>query len=409
LFDGYVLAFLFAFTAAAQAEPTSNLERHIREGTTSPSQGLETKFAQYAPMETGTHGDALNAAVHPSVDAICDAIASAATSNDLPLAFFTRLIWRESRFDPFLVSSKGARGIAQFMPATASWRGLKNPFDPIAAIPKAAQLLNELRREFGNIGLAAAAYNAGPERVRQWLARQQGLPRETQQYVRIVTGQRAEEWTVSTTATAPLETSPDIPCRLNDGRLVKAPPRPVEATGRLETSPNSQRSEEDELATAPPPTTQANAVAPAPRFAWAVQLIGKPSRALATLAWSQAEACGRSRGPSPRISRDQIIGRHLLVSRSYWDRRSRTSKSVMRTIGKRRRKLPGATQLTSKVMATFHLRPRFPYSATCVGGADPSSRQRPPRIACIKLTRRTKPQRCARPEPRRQSIGRSLR
>jgi hypothetical protein len=284
LSDGYVLAFLLAFTAAAQAEPTSNLDRHIREGATSTSQGLETILTQSAPMETGTHGDTLNAAVHPSIDTICDTIASAATSNNLPLAFFTRLIWQESRFDPFLVSSKGARGIAQFMPATASGRGLKNPFDPIAAISKAAQLLNELRREFGNIGLAAAAYNAGPERVRQWLARQQGLPRETQQYVRIVTGQRAEEWTVSTTPTAPLETSPDVPCRPNDDRLVKAPPSTVQGA---EMSPNIQRSEKDGLATAPPPTAHANAAARAPRFAWAVQLIGKSSRALATLAWSQ--------------------------------------------------------------------------------------------------------------------------
>ena len=143
-------------------------------------------------------------------------------------------------------------------------------------------MLNELRREFGNIGLAAAAYNAGSQRVRQWLARRQGLPRETQQYVRVVTGQPAEEWTVSTTATAPLDTSPDIPCPPNEGRLAKAPPSAAQATSRLETSPD-----EDELATARSPAAQANAVARAPRFAWAVQLIGKPSRALATLAWNQ--------------------------------------------------------------------------------------------------------------------------
>jgi len=173
------------------------------------------------------------------------------------------------------------------MPATASWRGLKNPFDPIEAIAKAGQLLNELRREFGNIGLAAAAYNAGSQRVRQWLARRQGLPRETQQYVRVVAGQRAEAWTLSTTATAPLETSPEIPCRPNEGWLAKVPPSAVQATGRLETSPNIQRSDADEFATASLPTAEANAVVAAPPLAWVVQLIGKPSRALATLAWSQ--------------------------------------------------------------------------------------------------------------------------
>jgi hypothetical protein len=287
--DGCVLAFLFDFAIAAHAETISKLDRQstFGESAISISQVLNTKLVQATPTETGTRGGAPNAAVHPSMDAICGAIVSAAVHNDLPLAFFTRLIWQESRFDPFLVSSKGARGIAQFMPATASWRGLKNPFDPIEAITKAGQLLNELRRAFGNIGLAAAAYNAGSQRVRQWLARRQGLPRETQQYVRVVTGQRAEEWTVSTTTTALLETSPDIPCQPNEGQLAKAPSSAVQVTSRLESSSNIQHPDEDELPTARLPSAEANAAVPAPPLAWVVQLIGKPSRALATLAWSQ--------------------------------------------------------------------------------------------------------------------------
>src|SRR4029453_3053840 len=91
--------------------------------------------------------------------------------------FFTRLIWQESRFDPAAVSRAGAQGVAQFMPATASWRGLADPFDPVKAITKSAKLLHDLRREFGNLGLAAAAYNAGPGRVRDWLAGRRGPPR----------------------------------------------------------------------------------------------------------------------------------------------------------------------------------------------------------------------------------------
>jgi hypothetical protein len=314
--DGCALAFVFTFAVAAQAEPISLLDRYIREDAISISQGREAKLAQSTPTETSTREDALNATVRPSIDAICDAIASAAASNNLPLAFFTRLIWQESRFDPWLVSSKGARGIAQFMPATASWRGLKNPFDPIAAIPKAAQWLDELRHEFGNIGLAAAAYNAGPQRVRQWLAHQQALPRETQQYVRVVTGQRAEEWTLSTSATTPLETSPDIPCQPNGGRLAKAPPSAVQPTGRLETSPNIQRSHEDDLATAPPPDEQANAAVPAPRFDWVVQLIGKPSRALATLAWSQL----KQKYPAILADREPLLVETKLSGGLFWYR-----------------------------------------------------------------------------------------
>jgi Transglycosylase SLT domain len=115
---------------------------------TQPMMVLMELLIGFSQRRAGTREDALNAAVRPSIDAICDAIASAAASNNLPIAFFTRLIWQESRFDPWLVSSKGARGIAQFMPATASWRGLNNPFDPIAAIPKAAQFLDELRGSY---------------------------------------------------------------------------------------------------------------------------------------------------------------------------------------------------------------------------------------------------------------------
>jgi soluble lytic murein transglycosylase-like protein len=58
--------------------------------------------------------------------------------------------------------------VAQFMPATANWRGLSNPFDPLEAKAESAKLLRDLRREFGNLGLAAAAYNAGSGRVRDW-------------------------------------------------------------------------------------------------------------------------------------------------------------------------------------------------------------------------------------------------
>ncbi|MFC0239170.1 lytic transglycosylase domain-containing protein [Rhodopseudomonas telluris] len=118
----------------------------------------------------------------------------AAQASAVPSDFFRRLIHQESAFDPNAVSSKGAQGVAQFMPATAAQRGLKNPFDPEEALVKSAELLKDLKNRFGNWGLAAAAYNAGPERVRRWLAGASRLPAETQNYVRIITGRVAEEW-----------------------------------------------------------------------------------------------------------------------------------------------------------------------------------------------------------------------
>ena len=106
---------------------------------------------------------------------ICLLVESAAQAHGLPFEFFARLIWQESRFKPNAIgpvtrTGQRAQGIAQFMPATASERGLFDPFDPVTALPKSAEFLGELHAQFGNLGLAAAAYNAGPRRVRDWLA-----------------------------------------------------------------------------------------------------------------------------------------------------------------------------------------------------------------------------------------------
>jgi hypothetical protein len=135
----------------------------------------------------------------PPQSAMCLMLESAATANDLPIEFLTRVIWRESRFDPQAIGPRTrhgtrAEGIAQFMPGTAAERDLDDPFDPVQALPKAAAFLRELRGEFGNLGLAAAAYNAGPQRVRDWMAGARTLPSETRRYVQAITGHDADEW-----------------------------------------------------------------------------------------------------------------------------------------------------------------------------------------------------------------------
>jgi hypothetical protein len=147
-----------------------------------------------------------------SADAICAALDRSASQNNLPLDFFTRLIWQESRFNPFSVSHAGAQGIAQFMPGTAHRVGLVDPFDPIEALPKSAELLRDLRTKFGNLGLAAAAYNAGPKRVEDWLASRKLLPQETEAYVRIITGRSAQEWTGADAGTWDVALPAPAPC-----------------------------------------------------------------------------------------------------------------------------------------------------------------------------------------------------
>jgi hypothetical protein len=80
------------------------------------------------------------------------------------------------------------------MPRTARAYGLDNPFEPLHALAVSAKFLRELLGQFGNLGLAAAAYNAGPGRVQDWMARRGKLPEETRNYVRNITGHPAERW-----------------------------------------------------------------------------------------------------------------------------------------------------------------------------------------------------------------------
>lgn len=127
-----------------------------------------------------------------TVERICDLIALHAPVNHIPRDFLARLIWKESRFDPNAVSPAGAEGIAQFMPGTAAMRGLDDPFDAEKAIPASARYLGELKRGYGNLGLAAAAYNAGEARVSRWLASGGFLPLETENYVLDIMGEPAD-------------------------------------------------------------------------------------------------------------------------------------------------------------------------------------------------------------------------
>jgi transglycosylase-like protein with SLT domain len=125
---------------------------------------------------------------------ICRSVEEAARANMLPVAMLTRLLWVESRFQAGAVSTAGAQGVAQFMPATATERGLFNPFIPEQAIRHAAKFLADLDLQFGNLGLAVASYNAGPGRVAKWLTGDEALPRQTRSFVLIVTGHTADEW-----------------------------------------------------------------------------------------------------------------------------------------------------------------------------------------------------------------------
>lgn len=161
-------------------------------------------------------------------EAMCLMIESAAKAEDLPLEFFARVIWQESRFQadamgPVTRNGQRAQGIAQFMPGTASERRLLDPFDPVQALPKSAEFLNELRRQFGNLGLAAAAYNAGPRRVQEWLTGSGGLPQETRHYVAVITGSTVDDWAAAGKNGKMPDRAPTSSCRELMALLKRAP------------------------------------------------------------------------------------------------------------------------------------------------------------------------------------------
>jgi peptidoglycan DL-endopeptidase CwlO len=113
-------------------------------------------------------------------DQYVQTIEQAAASNGIPASLLSALLYHESRFEPAVVSSGGAEGIAQFMPSTAAGMGV-NPLNPTQSIDGAAQLLGSYTRQFGSYADALAAYDAGAGAVEQY----GGVPpyAETQAYV----------------------------------------------------------------------------------------------------------------------------------------------------------------------------------------------------------------------------------
>jgi hypothetical protein len=178
--------------------------------------------------ELATQNPAPNARETDTREAMCLMIESAARSNGLPLEFFARVIWQESRFQadavgPVTRNGQRAEGIAQFMPGTASERRLLDPFDPVQALPKSAEFLSELRNQFGNLGLAAAAYNAGPKRVQDWLAGSGAMPQETRNYVSAITGTSVDGWAAAGKKAGMADRAPNTSCRELMALLKRAP------------------------------------------------------------------------------------------------------------------------------------------------------------------------------------------
>jgi hypothetical protein len=246
--------FLRLIQSHANAEPSTAREVAAQVfGQITQDTGREVKGR---PAATSSWVE--SSALANDFDLVCQTLQSAARQNDLPVAFLTRLIWQESRFDANAVSPAGARGVAQFMPETAAWFGLANPFDVSDAINKSAEFLRSLNKQFGNLGLAAAAYNAGPKRVQDWLAGSGGLPPETEAFVQIITGHAANDWRLAPSDQWNLMLPESIPCPQLVKLLADTPER-ISAQGKPALAP----------------------VAAPVEAVWGLQLIGDASQSVA--------------------------------------------------------------------------------------------------------------------------------
>ena len=110
---------------------------------------------------------------------------AAAERHDIPQDLFLRLVQQESNWNPKALSHKGAIGLAQLMPDTASLLGV-DPHDPYQNLEGGARYLAQQYRKFKTWRLALAAYNAGPGAVERY----GGVPpfAETRNYVKVIWG-----------------------------------------------------------------------------------------------------------------------------------------------------------------------------------------------------------------------------
>lgn len=114
-------------------------------------------------------------------------IKEAAARHKLPESLIRAVIMTESAFDPLAVSTAGAQGLMQLMPALSKELGVANAFDPRENIMAGAEYLSSLLdAQKGNVALALASYNAGPGNVKRY----KGIPpfKETRSYVKKIMG-----------------------------------------------------------------------------------------------------------------------------------------------------------------------------------------------------------------------------
>ena len=175
--------------AKAAQERAAQIEKMVSGYTQSIEPPKQTdsavKFSDY--MKTSPSSE-LKFRLVPPTSSVSKAqveniVKQAADKYNIDERLILALIKQESGFNPNAISSAGAQGLMQLMPATAKGLGVNNPFDPVQNIEGGVKHLSGLMAKYsGNLVLALAAYNAGGANVDKY----GGIPpfKETQNYVK---------------------------------------------------------------------------------------------------------------------------------------------------------------------------------------------------------------------------------
>ncbi len=172
---------LFALPCAADAQIFVYRDEYGRTYFTDTPQ--HEGYERYKPKGTVRHRPGVTPQLHAKTFDI--AIKRASVQHGVSAALVKAIIAAESGFDPEAMSDKGARGLMQLMPDTARELGVDDALDPWQNIDGGTRYLCAMIDRFpGEIELALAAYNAGPQKVAQF----QGVPpyKETRSYVKRV-------------------------------------------------------------------------------------------------------------------------------------------------------------------------------------------------------------------------------
>ncbi len=164
--------------------PTDQIERFEVDHTPQVPASIASKPAQSNLINTTAVSPSLNAGARRIVDrqSLDQMVTGAGQRHQIDPDFINSVIRAESGFNNRAVSKKGAQGLMQLMPGTASQLGVANSFDPNANVEGGTKYLRELLEKYNyDVPKALAAYNTGSRRVDQY----HGVPPyfETQTYV----------------------------------------------------------------------------------------------------------------------------------------------------------------------------------------------------------------------------------